>query len=212
MPEIPTELFNQIGVVLETVVAILTGTLVAFWVGLAIWALRDIRARTRDIFAWVLATLLVLVTGPIGALLYMLLRPRETLAQVYDRQLEEEALLRDITSRRACPTCQTVTEPDWVVCPRCRTELRQRCSVCQKPLEMDWTACPYCGAETVPVAPVYEPRSESRSQVSALPPRRRRAAVSRSAQRDDEVTASSAEYDSEYSSEYGSEYGGTNAA
>src|SRR5690242_21626258 len=105
MPQIPTELFNQIGVVLETVVAILTATLVAFWVGLAIWTLRDIHARTRDIFAWILATLLVLITGPIGALLYLLLRPRETLAAVYDRQLEEEALLRDITSRRACPTC-----------------------------------------------------------------------------------------------------------
>lgn len=148
MPQLPTELLNSIGVVLETVVAVLTALLVAFWVGLAVWTFRDIRARTRDLFAWLLAVLLVLIGGPIGLLLYFLMRPRETLAQVYDRQLEEEALLRDITARRACPGCQTVTEANWLVCPRCRTELRRTCTSCQKPLELDWVLCPYCTTPT----------------------------------------------------------------
>jgi RNA polymerase subunit RPABC4/transcription elongation factor Spt4 len=148
MPQLPTELLNQIGVVLELVVAGLTALIVAFWIGLALWTLRDIRARTRDFFAWLLAGLLVLATGPVGLLLYFLLRPRETLAQAYDRQLEEEALMRDITTRRACPSCQTVTEPDWLVCPRCRAELRRMCAACGKPLELNWVVCPYC---TTPV-------------------------------------------------------------
>jgi RNA polymerase subunit RPABC4/transcription elongation factor Spt4 len=87
---------------------------------------------------------LVLVSGPIGWLLYLLLRPHETLAEVYDRQLEEEALLRDITTRRACPTCQAVTEPDWLMCPHCRTELRRNCQSCSRPLELNWVVCPYC--------------------------------------------------------------------
>ncbi len=149
MPELPTELLNQVGVVLEILVAVSVALLVAFWIGLVIWTLRDIRARTRDIFAWLLAALLVLAGGPIGLLLYMLLRPRETLAQVYDRQLEEEALLRDITTRRACPSCQAVTEPDWLMCPRCRAELRRGCRGCGRPLDLDWVVCPFC---TTPVA------------------------------------------------------------
>src|SRR5512143_144380 len=120
MPQIPTEFLNQLSVVLEGIVALMTATLVAFWVGMALWTFRDIRSRTRDIFAWLLATLLVLISGPVGVLLYLLLRPRQTLAEVYDRQLEEEALLRDIQMRRACHNCQTVTEPDWLVCPHCR--------------------------------------------------------------------------------------------
>ena len=82
-------------------------------------------------------------------LLYLLLRPKHTLAEVYDRQLEEEALLRDITARRACPKCQTVTEPDWLICPICGTELRRTSAGCGKPLELNWVACPYC---TTPVA------------------------------------------------------------
>jgi RNA polymerase subunit RPABC4/transcription elongation factor Spt4 len=144
MPQLPTELLNSIGVALELIVAVLAALLAAFWVSLAIWTFRDIHARTRDVFAWTLATLLVLVTGPAGLLFYVLLRPRETLAEAYDRQLEEEALLRDITARRACPTCQTVTEPDWLLCPRCRTQLRHTCTSCSRPLELDWVVCPYC--------------------------------------------------------------------
>jgi RNA polymerase subunit RPABC4/transcription elongation factor Spt4 len=142
--QFPPELLNTIGVVLEIVVAVTTALLVAFWVGLAVWTLRDIRSRTRDIFAWILATLLVLITGPIGLLLYLLLRPREMLAEVYDRQLEEEALLRDITARRACPNCQAVTESEWLICPHCETELRRKCDSCERPLELDWVLCPHC--------------------------------------------------------------------
>ena len=149
MPQLPTGLLNGAATVLVNIVAVLTALLVAFWVGLAIWTFRDIRARTTDIFAWILATVLVLVAGPIGWLLYFLLRPRETIAEAYDRQLEEEALLRDITARRACPTCQTVTEPDWLICPRCQTDLRRTCNTCSRPLELDWVACPYC---TTPVS------------------------------------------------------------
>jgi RNA polymerase subunit RPABC4/transcription elongation factor Spt4 len=165
--QFPTELLNQIAVALEVAVACMTALLVAFWIGLVIWTFRDIRARTRDVFAWLLATVLVLVTGPIGLLLYLLLRPRETLAQSYDRQLEEEALLRDITTRRACPSCQAVTEADWLICPNCRTELRRTCEECGRPLELNWKVCPYCATPVVqtkevktekpalPVTPAY---------------------------------------------------------
>ena len=166
MPQLPTELLNSVSVVLEVVVAILTALTVAFWISLAVWTLRDIRSRTRDFFAWLLATLLVLITGPIGLLLYFLLRPRETVAQVYDRQLEEEALLRDITVRRACPSCQTVTEPDWLVCPKCRTELRQTCAACGRPLELNWVVCPFC---TTPVGQAVEARPAPASAAYPAP-------------------------------------------
>jgi RNA polymerase subunit RPABC4/transcription elongation factor Spt4 len=162
MPQLPTELLNTIGMILELFVAGTTALLVAFWIGLVVWTFRDIRSRTRDVFAWFLATVLVLILGPIGWLLYFLLRPRETLAQVYDRQLEEEVLLRDITVRRACRKCQTVTEADWLLCPRCGTELRHQCADCGRPLELDWIACPYCTAP-VTAAPAVR-------QVKAAPP------------------------------------------
>ena len=162
MPQLPTELLNTIGMILELFVAGMTALLVAFWIGLVVWTFRDIRSRTRDVFAWFLATVLVLILGPIGWLLYFLLRPRETLAQVYDRQLEEEVLLRDITTRRACRKCQAVTEAEWLLCPRCGTELRHQCTDCGRPLELDWIACPYCTAAVT--------KAPAARQVKAAPP------------------------------------------
>lgn len=142
------ELLNQLGVALELIVALVVGLTVAFWIAMVVWVFRDIRLRTRDFFAWILAALLALALGPIGVILYLFLRPKETLAEVYDRQLEEEALLRDISTRRACPQCQAVTETDWLVCPHCRTELRRVCSSCDKPLDLNWVVCPYCATPT----------------------------------------------------------------
>ena len=52
MPQLPTELLNTIGVILELFVAGMTALLVAFWIGLVVWTFRDIRSRTRDVFAW----------------------------------------------------------------------------------------------------------------------------------------------------------------
>jgi hypothetical protein len=46
--EFPSELLNSIAIVLEVIVAAMTGLLVAFWIGLVIWTFRDIRSRTRD--------------------------------------------------------------------------------------------------------------------------------------------------------------------
>lgn len=158
--QFPPELLNQIGVVLEFIVAGVVALTVAFWIAMVVWVFRDIRLRTRDFFAWILAALLALVMGPIGVILYLFLRPKETIAEVYDRQLEEEALLRDISLRRACPQCQAVTEPDWLVCPHCKAELRRLCDGCGKPMDLNWVICPYCATapERAPhVVPSYAP-------------------------------------------------------
>lgn len=162
--QFPPELLNQIGVALELIVAAVVALTVAFWIAMVVWVFRDIRLRTRDFFAWILAAVLALAMGPVGVVLYLLLRPKETLAEVYDRQLEEEALLRDISLRHACPGCQAVTEPEWLVCPHCKTELRRLCQSCGKPLDLNWVVCPYCCA-----APEVRPVQVSRAATQALP-------------------------------------------
>ena len=107
-----SDLLNTIGTVLQTVVAVFGALLAAFWIALVIWTFRDMRARSRDLLATLLASLLVVLFGPVGLGLYLLLRPRDTLAEQYERMLEEEALLRDI--------CLLYTSPS----PRDRTRSR----------------------------------------------------------------------------------------
>jgi hypothetical protein len=171
--QFPPELLNQIGVALELIVAGVSALTVAFWIAMVVWVFRDIRLRTRDLFAWILAALLALLLGPIGLILYLFLRPKETLAEVYDRQLEEEALLRDISLRRACPTCQAVTEPEWLVCPHCRTELRRLCESCGRPQDLNWVICPYCctapESRTTQALPAHAPVVTQPAPVEAAP-------------------------------------------
>jgi RNA polymerase subunit RPABC4/transcription elongation factor Spt4 len=113
------------------------------------------RARTRDAFAQLLASLMVLVLGPFGVLLYFVLRPRETLAEKYERSLEEEALLQDIEERHICPGCKQPIDPDYVLCPICHTRLRQPCIHCGRLIHPRWSVCPYC-AESQRPAPGVE--------------------------------------------------------
>ncbi|HCF84018.1 MAG TPA: hypothetical protein DEV72_02325, partial [Ktedonobacter sp.] len=53
-----------------------------FWLSLIIWTFRDIRSRTQDLLSQILATVLVAVFFIGGLFIYMILRPRQTLAEV----------------------------------------------------------------------------------------------------------------------------------
>ena len=85
--------------------AIFGALLAALWLSLVIWSFRDMRSRSRDPFAQILATLVVALLPGLGLVVYMILRPPETLAEAYERSLEEEALLQEIEERPACPGC-----------------------------------------------------------------------------------------------------------
>lgn len=161
----PERIANLLGVGLEWVVAVLGGLIVAFWVGLVIWTWRDIRNRSADIFAAILATLLVVIFNVIGLLLYLLLRPRTTLAEQYDRALEEEALLLELEQAKSCHKCGRPVQAEWQYCPYCEVELRQPCLQCGRLLEPDWKRCPHCGAY-----PVRSTRPEVVTPTQPVPP------------------------------------------
>lgn len=118
--------------------------LAALWLSMIFWTFRDIRARTPDKLAQVLATLLVVFLTLPGFLIYLFVRPPMTLDEAYQRTLEEEALLSQIEARPVCPGCGARTEPDWLVCANCHTRLRKQCQHCSRLLELPWQICPYC--------------------------------------------------------------------
>jgi len=118
--------------------------IVALWVSLVFWTYRDSRTRTQDRLLRILASLLPLILGPLGVLVYMVLRPPRTLDQTYQTTLEEEALLSEIEARTACPGCGNRTAPEWQLCPACHTRLRRPCSRCGKLMELSWKLCPFC--------------------------------------------------------------------
>ncbi len=128
----------------------------AIWLAALIWTARDIRERSPDLVTQAVATLIVLVFNLPGWVLYRVLRPPLTQAEVYERQLEEEALLQDLTHQLACPHCGAEVKEDYVACPHCTTKLRQPCDECGRALALGWHACPWCGTERKAAAPAAE--------------------------------------------------------
>ncbi len=141
--------------------------LIALWLTLVFWAYRDIRQRSRDPIVQVTAVLLVLVFVFPGHWLYLILRPRYTLVELYERSLEEEALLQDLEDLKSCPTCRRRINDDFIICPSCRTRLKEPCRSCAKPLSHAWIACPYCGLEK----PAASSRTSAGNQPTSSMPR-----------------------------------------
>jgi RNA polymerase subunit RPABC4/transcription elongation factor Spt4 len=151
------ELPANLGLILQIALFVVGAYLFAVYLGLVVWTWRDIRSRSRDLLTAFLSVLMVLLFNLPGLALYFVLRPRETTAEVYSRELEEEALLQEIEDRHTCPECERRVERDFQLCPWCRATLRNRCTACQKLLNLRWEICPYCGEEAPAGTQIYEP-------------------------------------------------------
>jgi len=121
------------------------------WLGTAYWAFRDMQARTENPLLPYFAAGLIIFFTPVlfifAVVLYLIVRPRETLAEVYERSLAEETLLAEVEKNQLCPVCRDRVESDWLVCPNCRTRLHRVCPSCNRLAEPSWPLCAYCGSE-----------------------------------------------------------------
>lgn len=150
--------------------AVYLGVVVAaFWLAMIVWAYRDMRTRSRDAIAGLLVAALVLLLNVPGLFIYILMRPRETLAEAYERSLEEEALLQEIEEKPTCPGCSQKVQSNWQACPYCHTRLKKPCHVCRSLLDLSWTLCPYCAAPQPQYMPDDQVVNASR-HVQRIPP------------------------------------------
>ena len=124
---------------------------VLLWLGTAYWAFRDMQARTENpILPYFSAALIIFFTPLLfvfAVVLYLIVRPRETLAEVYERSLAEESLLAEVEKNELCPVCRDRVDADWLVCPNCRTRLHRVCPSCNRLADPTWPLCAYCGQE-----------------------------------------------------------------
>jgi RNA polymerase subunit RPABC4/transcription elongation factor Spt4 len=136
------------GPYIQLAIALGGAILAATWLSLILWTARDIRARSDDRLAQILAVMAVALLTVPGLFLYLLLRPSHTLEEEYQSSLEEEALIATLAGRLSCPGCGRQVEHDWRICPACSTVLRKPCTDCGRMLDLTWNVCPYCGTAT----------------------------------------------------------------
>jgi hypothetical protein len=106
--------------------------ILALYLAMVFWTVRDAQQRTENPILPYLAGLLVVVLNILGLFLYLIVRPKETLGEAYERQLAEESLLAEAEQRVVCPTCKERVQEDYILCPTCRTRLKRMCPSCAK--------------------------------------------------------------------------------
>jgi RNA polymerase subunit RPABC4/transcription elongation factor Spt4 len=169
--------------ILKQITLVATGFSAAFlaalWLSLIFWVNRDIRTRSRDPFMRVLAVVVAALLFLPGALIYLILRPANTLEADYQHSLEEEVLLQSIEDASICPGCNRRVDQEWVACPNCHTLLKKACENCGRVIDLPWNLCPYCATpvagmrkeeaarviEEEPVLPEDEPEEEPEEEI-----------------------------------------------
>jgi len=133
---------------------------VAFWVASVWWVFRDARRRIDD--PWIVAMATILALLPlVGPLLYLLVRPAESVADVRERELAMRALRKRIRTGEFCHQCGAESDPSYRFCPVCATELRRACPSCDAALETFWQLCPFCGTRSLADASAVVGETES---------------------------------------------------
>ena len=164
------------------------------WLSAIVWVYRDVRKRTNDQTSQLIAVVLVAVFNVPGLVVYLVIRPQNTLADAYERSLEAEAILHELQlTASSCQGCKRPIDDDFNVCPHCRIVLREPCRACGRLVRTSWNACPYCATDRVaarpqPVlanhvdgegmqlprraAPSRRPQAEASREATARPPAR----------------------------------------
>jgi hypothetical protein len=122
--------------------AFLLGLVVA-WLASAYWVFRDVRARTRDRLRTRLATAVGAIPVA-GLVVYMCVRPAETLAERRERRLARRVFEAALDPGERCLACGTPLRPEFLCCPGCGEGLRRPCDGCERPLAYAWNVCPHC--------------------------------------------------------------------
>lgn len=127
------------------IVRLFTLYIIIFWFGTVVWTYKDAKRRGAAALTW---SMFVLVFPFLGVLLYLLLRPQETIEDAEIRSLEYEFKKNLLEEEvRYCPACGRRIEDDFQICPYCLKKLKKKCKECGKLLKLDWNVCPYCRAE-----------------------------------------------------------------
>jgi RNA polymerase subunit RPABC4/transcription elongation factor Spt4 len=145
---------------------------VILWLAASYWAYRDMQLRSDNpVLPYLAAALIVLFTPVLfifGVLVYRVVRPQEKIAEVYERNLAEEALLAEVEAIHTCPGCNRRIHDEWIICPICRTRLNRVCPTCSRLVGLDWSLCAWCGRDFERVdRPAFEPAAAAPARIVA---------------------------------------------
>ena len=141
--------------------------LAVVYLALIYWVYSDARRRIADPMLIGCAAAAAALFPYVGAIVYMIVRPPEYLADIHERELEMQAAEARLAQMdfQLCPHCDFEVQRDFLRCPNCLRKLKDPCGNCSKPLDPSWKLCPYCEAEIPGVTPAPRRSRRERSTV-----------------------------------------------
>lgn len=128
----------------RAVVTLLDVLLLTVWAGSVSWIHHDARLRLRTRAQQRLAFAGALALPLAGPLLYLLLRPAETLGDRRERRVFRRLVEEELGLAERCYACRAELRPEFLCCPACGEKARDRCRSCSAALRLHWRVCPHC--------------------------------------------------------------------
>ncbi len=160
MSEILTQMFS---LPVQIALAVVTIVVIMLYLLCIVWVFRDARERNAPAFMWAVIAIIPVA----GLVAYCLLRPSMTTLDRDEQYMQLDLLQRQLDEYADCPHCGYPSQKDFVVCPRCHHQLRNRCTRCGRTLDPSWTVCPYC---TQPVGQGAPPAQRAASSHASKAP------------------------------------------
>lgn len=121
--------------------------LVVFWFVVLYWVWLDSGDRTSNKIVRCSYVLLVMVLNIIGLIIYLIIRPNQTIEEIYWADLERRYLKYETAELGDCPRCGRQLFPGFTFCPNCRYKLKRKCKKCHVFVDKKNKFCPHCGQE-----------------------------------------------------------------
>ena len=122
-------------------------SLIVFWLVVLYWVWLDSGERTSNKGLRCLYIFLVAFLNIIGWIIYLIIRPSQTIEEIYWSDLERRYLKYETAELGDCPKCGTQLFPGFEYCPKCRYILKRKCPNCKVRIDKKSKYCPYCGVE-----------------------------------------------------------------
>ena len=125
---------------------ILLFAFIIFWIVILDWIWADSGERTSNRRSRILYVILAAVFNVFGWLIYLIIRPSQTIEEIYWTDLERRYLKYETSELGDCPKCGTQLYPGYLYCPECNYKLKRKCPSCGVYVDKKSNFCPFCSA------------------------------------------------------------------
>ncbi len=140
--------FDFVGNMDFNIFSIVLGALfIIFWLVITGWVWIDSGERTSKLSIRVVYIALVVLLNIPGLIIYLIIRPSETIEEIYWADLERRYLKFETSELGDCPKCGSQLYPGFVFCTNCGNEIKIRCPRCNVLVNKDHKHCEHCGLQ-----------------------------------------------------------------